>query len=87
MSFTDKASPLKIYLLAAVVGGLTGLLGAAFHFGMDRIFALHVRLLRDPVDLPVPPWLLAPVLGAVMVFLSVWLVRRFAPEACGSGVQ
>ncbi len=87
MSFTDKASPLKIYLLAAVVGGLTGLLGAAFHFGMDRIFAWHVRLLRDPVDLPVPPWLLAPVLGAVMVFLSVWLVRRFAPEACGSGVQ
>ncbi|WP_018697933.1 H(+)/Cl(-) exchange transporter ClcA [Amorphus coralli] len=78
-------SDARFYVLAVVVGLGTGILGTWFHLIADYLLMLH----RDTA------LHLGPVTGAVagalsscvMVVLAVFLVRRFAPEAGGSGVQ
>ena len=75
------------YLAAALVGALAGLVGAGFHALLDQ--ADHGRdLLRTVLELaPVPGWLVLMGLGALVLSAALWLVRRFAPETAGSGVQ
>ena len=73
------------YLLAALVGAIAGAVGAGFHIAVEQ--AARWPLLLDGVF--EGPALLAALsaVSAAMVVLSVALVRRFAPEAAGSGVQ
>lgn len=79
--------PWRLYIAASVVGALAGLVGAGFHAlleqGADGRGAIHAHL----ESLPVPGWLLLMVAGALVLLLALWLVRRFAPETAGSGVQ
>ncbi|MFG1418771.1 H(+)/Cl(-) exchange transporter ClcA [Xanthobacter sp. V0B-10] len=73
------------YLLAVLVGTLAGALGAAFHMLSSAVLgwpALILPYFEGPEALGV----LAAV-SAVMVLVSVALVRAFVPEASGSGVQ
>lgn len=76
-----------IYLLAAVTGAMAGLVGAAFHFLLDRIESGRLWLREALQGGLVPGWVVMMALGAVAVGLALWLVRRFAPEAAGSGIQ
>ncbi|MFG1294283.1 MULTISPECIES: H(+)/Cl(-) exchange transporter ClcA [Xanthobacter] len=73
------------YLLAVLVGTVAGAVGAAFHllyaYAMEWP-ALVLPYFEGPEVLAV----LAAV-SAAMVLVSVLLVRTFAPEAAGSGVQ
>jgi CIC family chloride channel protein len=69
---------------ALLVGLTAGLLGSAFRVALQ--FAEHQRVawqlgLSRPVALVV-----ALALGAIGAGVSVWLVRRFSPEAAGSGI-
>ncbi len=75
------------FLAAALVGILAGLVGAAFHALLDQ--ADQGRdLLRTVLEAaPVPGWLVLMALGALVLCLALWLVRRFAPETAGSGIQ
>ncbi|WP_334175228.1 H(+)/Cl(-) exchange transporter ClcA [Pseudoxanthobacter sp.] len=73
------------YLLAAVVGVLVGAIGSVFHIAVEFLLDWPKFVIAH-ISGP----LVYPVLAAVamaMVLLSVYLVRRFAPEAAGSGVQ
>lgn len=75
------------FLAAALVGALAGLVGAAFHALLDQA-DLGRDLLRTALEAaPVPGWLVLMALGALMLCAALWLVRRFAPETAGSGVQ
>lgn len=78
-----KSAPLL--LTATVVGAATGAISSLFHLLMD--WAEHVRNTRWHSDDPVLIWVLIPLTVVVLVLLSVRLVRRWAPEAAGSGVQ
>jgi CIC family chloride channel protein len=81
------ASDAVFYLAAIAVGTFTGLLGTAFHLGVDRALEWP-RLLRSSVDVDQLHFLLiAGSVAAALVIVSVWIVRTFAPEAAGSGVQ
>lgn len=74
------------YLLAALCGGLTGVIGAGFHLAVDTLS-------------PWPSWLVArfgPGVGTILLAAGIaaltlvvafFLTRRVAPEAAGSGVQ
>ena len=68
---------------ALAVGALTGLVGGAFRIAVSLAGDVHERAR----SLPLPPALVSIALGAAMVATAVFLVRRFAPEAGGSGVQ
>lgn len=73
------------YLLAILVGAVAGALGAVFHM-LSSGALIWATLLRLHFDGPELMAALAAV-SAVMVLVSVALVRTFAPEAAGSGVQ
>lgn len=73
------------YALAALVGAVAGFFGTLFHLLTDKA-GTWPSLLLPHLDGPVLYLALAGV-SAAMVTLSVALVRAFAPEAAGSGVQ
>lgn len=75
------------YLLAIVVGSITGVIGSALHLGVERIL-VWPALLQSYLAVDGAQLLLATgACSAVAVMLAVWIVRTFAPEAGGSGVQ
>ncbi|MEM7138344.1 MAG: H(+)/Cl(-) exchange transporter ClcA [Myxococcota bacterium] len=78
-----KGAPLL--LTATVVGALTGTLASLFHKVLDWAEAFRNTLWRS--DDPVVIWGIIPVAIALCLLISVGLVRRWAPEAGGSGVQ
>lgn len=75
------------YGVAVLVGAITGVLGSLLHLGTDRILGWP-EALRSHLGIGGDLLLIAAAtISAAMVLLSVWLVRRFATEAAGSGVQ
>lgn len=80
----DK-TPVMILVLAAIVGTLVGLVGVAFEKAVN---ALQTLRLAAVVQWSGDEWrgLLAFVLSGVMAAFGYFLVRRFAPEAGGSGI-
>jgi len=81
------ALDIKTYALAAVIGILCGFVGAAFHSLLNYANDARGNLRDSLVSVPVFGWVVLAVLGSAMIGLSLWLVRRFAPETSGSGVQ
>ena len=79
----DK-TPVAILIVAGIVGTLAGLVGVAFEKAVNWVQAERLSLLTHP-----PGWIawpLAFVLSALLAVIGYWLVRRFAPEAAGSGI-
>jgi CIC family chloride channel protein len=84
---TGRLGDAGFYGVAVAVGAITGVLGTLLHLGTDRILGWP-EALRSHLGIGGAVLLLAAAaISASMVLLSVWLVRRFAPEAAGSGVQ
>lgn len=72
---------------AFIVGALAGLAGGGF-----RLFVSHIEEWRKQLffwfdGVSSWSWLVAIVLSAFTIFISIWMVRRYAPETSGSGVQ
>lgn len=77
---------LRIYLLATVIGLIVGTLGAAFRYSLDKALAMHEEI-ASQFSSSVLATIVAALIGAAMVAVAFLLVRRFAPEAAGSGIQ
>lgn len=76
---------LGYYALAVAAGLAIGALGTAFHLSADALLGAHFGL-QERFSLPVAI-LLSMAGSIVMVLVALALVRNFAPEAAGSGVQ
>ena len=89
MSDQQTTAPVdwRIYLAAALVGAFAGLVGAAFHALLDQADQGRDLLRTLLGSAPVPGWLVLMGLGALVLSAALWLVRRFAPETAGSGIQ
>ncbi|GAB4072408.1 H(+)/Cl(-) exchange transporter ClcA [Ancylobacter sonchi] len=75
------------HAVAIVVGVAVGLAGVAFHLGVEELTAAWPALLRDTLGLSgTALYVAAALVAAAMAVASLFLVRRFAPEAGGSGV-
>lgn len=83
----DTRGLLRLALSAIAVGALAGLVGSAFHVALGMADAVRAMVLEWAHRYPTAGWLAPALLAAAAAFLSRWLVRRFAPEAAGSGVQ
>lgn len=74
------------YLLAALCGALTGVIGAGFHLAVDTLSPWPSWLVAR-FGSGVGTILLAAGVAAVALVAAFLLTRRIAPEAAGSGVQ
>ncbi len=79
-------TPLVILIMAAVVGAVTGLLGVVFDRGVDWIQQERLATLAKVADSAILVWPLAFIMSALLAMVGYFLVRRFAPEAGGSGI-
>jgi len=85
MEAQRRDAPLMLWAL--IVGTLAGLVGGGFRYFVERLADLRVRFDAGDLGFGVPgPWEAAG-LSALLAMAAVWLVRRYAPEASGSGVQ
>lgn len=74
----------QIILKALLVGLVAGALASVFRLSLDSVERLRIQVVEGftgGISLPV-----ALLLGALGGGLGVWLVRRFAPHAAGSGI-
>lgn len=79
-------APLKILLLAAVVGSLAGFLGVMFSRIVNWMIALRTE---SVIELNLSLWVSVPLMFLIsggLAMLGYLLVQRLAPEAGGSGI-
>lgn len=79
-------TPVKLLLLAALVGTLTGLAGVAFNRAVNLMLQLRINTLAAQHSGFVTGVIYAFAASAIMGGMGYFLVRRFAPEAGGSGI-
>lgn len=78
-----EMGPLVVW--TTLTGAGAGVLGATYRLAIAQLQYLHLIALGA-----VPgewAWAASGAASGVLVLFSVWLVRRFAPEAGGSGIQ
>lgn len=81
----DK-TPVTILLVAAVVGTVAGLLGVAFEKAVNWVMTIRLSGLGVLSDYWILLWPLTFVFSAALAMVGYYLVRRYAPEAGGSGI-
>jgi len=82
---SDKM-PLTTLVLAALVGTLAGLAGVAFDKAVNWVQRYRVGMLADVAGDAWVVWPMAFLASASLAMFGYFLVRRFAPEAGGSGI-
>ncbi|HHR5880303.1 TPA: H(+)/Cl(-) exchange transporter ClcA [Providencia alcalifaciens] len=82
---SDK-TPLKVLVLAAIIGAVVGLIGSLFMLGTEWVSNIRISSVNQYVT---NKWLVIPamfVASALLAMLGYYLVKRFSPEAGGSGI-
>jgi CIC family chloride channel protein len=86
----EREDPRGLLTLTAsglAVGALAGLVASAFHFALDGAERLFAAVLAWSSGYPIAGAIVPALIGAAAAFASRGLVRHYAPEASGSGVQ
>ncbi len=83
----ERGSKLTLLALGAVTGVGVGVLGAAFRVLLEALDARRTALFEALSPVPVLCWLVPMLLVGAALLVAAELVRRFAPEAGGSGIQ
>ena len=77
----------KLLLLSLVVGILAGILSSLFRFILLQIANLRHSLMQAGYEFNLLNMFLLTALASSFIFISLYLVRKFAPETSGSGIQ
>jgi CIC family chloride channel protein len=86
MARGEQGSLLVLALLATVVGLAAGLVGAAFRLALEQADRWRDALIAWAHGGSVAGFLLVTAICAVAAAAAAWLVRRYAPQASGSGI-
>jgi chloride channel protein, CIC family len=76
----------KLALVSIVAGAAAGLLGACFRLLLERADVWRSEIIAWAHPYNLPGLLLVVALAAMAAGIAGWLVRRFSPEASGSGI-
>ena len=82
----EDGSLLVLALLAFAVGGISGLVGAAFRLVLDRSDRFRNAVIDWAHGKEIVGFALLIGISAIATGLAAWLVRKFAPGAKGSGI-
>ncbi|NOZ08198.1 MAG: H(+)/Cl(-) exchange transporter ClcA [FCB group bacterium] len=77
----------KLIFFSFVVGGIAGLVGSVFRLTISAIDTFRERLFSDPGKAGFIGWVYPFLFGVIGIGVALILVRKFAPETSGSGVQ
>ena len=83
----DRSRLLALAGSGLAVGALAGLVGSAFHLALGAADRLRDSVLDWSHHTSSVGWLVPVLLAAAAAYVARLLVRRYAPEASGSGVQ
>lgn len=83
---SDTRTMAVLALLSVLVGMAAGFIGAAFRYSLERADAFRAMVVAETSAYPILGPLLMMVAAALATGLAAWLVRRFAPDAAGSGI-
>ena len=82
----EQSSLLTLALLSLLAGAASGLLGAVFRLSLDQADRFRDALITWAHGETLAGFLLVIVTCAAATAVAAWLVRRFAPQAEGSGI-
>ena len=83
---TDKSN-FNIIFLALLIGLIAGAAGSIFRLTLAHIDVFRHKIYEGAGKGGYESWILPLLLGVVGIGVSLYLVKRFAPETSGSGVQ
>src|SRR3981081_2076578 len=75
-----------LVLLACIAGAAAGAIGTLFRMSLERADAWRDALIGWAHASPIVGFVLVTTVCAAAVALAAWLVRRYSPEASGSGI-
>ena len=81
----DK-TPVIVLIMAGIVGTLAGLMGVGFEKAVNAVIHWRTGMLTHAETHWILLFPLAFILSALLAVVGYYLVRRFAPEAGGSGI-
>ncbi|MHC5779676.1 H(+)/Cl(-) exchange transporter ClcA [Nostoc sp.] len=85
--FAEARRKLDVVLIWAAISGLCiGLIAAFLRHSVNFLILQRSLIAQAIADYPVLAWFIPSLISGGMVFLSFWLMRRFAPETSGSGI-
>jgi len=76
-----------ILFLSVIIGMSVGVIVSLFHLSIDWVLNHKVGMLEHFWPWQNYMWLGYMLLSSIMVFISVYLVKHYSPEAGGSGIQ
>lgn len=76
-----------ILTLSAIIGVSVGFIVSLFHKSVDWILLHKIDIIHTYWPWEHYIWIAYMLLSSFMVFISVYLVKHFSPEAGGSGIQ
>jgi CIC family chloride channel protein len=83
----DQARGLApLTLLALIAGAATGIVGVAFRLSLEAADRLRDLVIARAEAAPVPGFVIVVLACGVASLVAAWLVRRFSPNAAGSGI-
>ena len=76
-----------LLLSGIILGALVGVVGSLFQLSIIWFSGLRDNFLGLCGGNEIWQWGASIIFTTVLLVSSIWIVRRFAPEAAGSGVQ
>jgi chloride channel protein, CIC family len=81
-----RRNPLALAVLSLLAGAVAGLVGSLFRLGLIQMDVYRTRWIGWAHHLGWPGILLVVGSTALAAGMAAWMVRRFSPEATGSGI-
>lgn len=82
-----RTKVIQIYLVAILLGILTGFIGSAFQLAITWLDYILTSIVTWSENHHIPANLVSAILSILLVYVAWLMVVRIAPEAAGSGVQ
>ena len=82
----EQKGLLALALLSLLAGAVAGLIGAVFRLSLDQADRLRNALITWAQGEAFVGFLLVTAICAVATGVAAWLVRRYSPQASGSGI-
>ena len=77
----------ELIFFSTIVGLLAGLAGSVFRMVLSFIETFSSNFYENAGKTGITGWLIPIALSVVGIGMAIWLVKKFAPEASGSGVH